>query len=285
MQTGTFEDNIAVLQAEVERITQYLANLTPEAWNRASACDAWQVQDVVAHLIGVAEFYADNISRGLQGDTGPQPGRPPAGTITAAVAAEAVAKRAILERELAGDQLLDKFRAANAHLGQRLVGLRPEERTTPCYHPGGVTQAQQFVDLRLKELAVHEWDIRSLHEPEIQLAPAGLPAILRLIDGSIASGSLPWGFRAGAPLATPLRYRFEVSGPVPYAANLVVAGDAVQQETGGAPADVTFRCDTETFVLLVYGRLPLEKALQDRRLTADGDRDLALTFTQWFKGI
>jgi predicted lipid carrier protein YhbT len=48
---------------------------------------------------------------------------------------------------------------------------------------------------------------------------------------------------------------------------------------------VTFRCDTETYVLLVYGRLPLDDAMRSGRLVVEGDRELALAFGQWFRGI
>jgi uncharacterized protein (TIGR03083 family) len=284
--TQTFADKVTVLQSETARITQYLMSLPPKAWSRPSACEAWQVQDVVAHLVGVAEFYADNIARGLQGDTNPPPGRPPAGTITAAVAAGGIAQRAIAERQKLGDQLLDRFRAANTHLAQVLAQLRPEQQTMPCYHPGGITQVHQFVDLRLKELAVHEWDIRASLEPPARLSAACLPAIIRLIDGATASGSLRWGFQGGAQLAAPVRYRFEITGPVSYHTDLVLAGDTIHQEArGDAAADVMFRCDTETFVLVLYGRLALDRAGQDGRVITAGDGALVMALAQCFKGI
>jgi uncharacterized protein (TIGR03083 family) len=286
MPETTFADNMAVLREETERITTYLTDLPAESWTQPTACDAWQVQDVVAHLVGVAEFYAGNVTRGLQGDTAPPAGRPPAGSITAAMSAEGVAMRAIAERQKLGDRLLEQFRAANAHLIDVLGALRPEARTILCYHPGGMTQAQQFIDLRLKELAVHEWDIRSRLEPSASLSAACLPAIIRLIDGSVASGSLRWGFRPGEPQAEPVRYRFEVTEPVSYQIDMIVTDDAVQQEVKtDAPADVLFRCDTETFVLLVYGRLALDRALQDGRITAEGEGTRAGAFAQWFQGI
>lgn len=284
--TTPFADKIAVLRDETERISTYLAGLPAASWTQPTACEAWQVQDVVAHLVGVAEFYAGNVTRGLAGDTEPPAGRPPAGSITAAMAADGVALRAVAERKQLGDRLLDQFRTANAHLVELLAGLNPEAQTVLCYHPGGMTQAQQFIDLRLKELAVHEWDIRSCREPSASLSAACLPAILRLIDGSVASGSLRWGFRPGEPQAAPVRYRFEVTEPVAYQIHLVVADGAVQQDVeADTPADVLFRCDTETFVLLVYGRLTLDRAFQDGRPTARGERGQADAFAQWFQGI
>ena len=286
MPAQTHPDIIATLQAESERITQYLTHLPPSAWQHASACSAWQVRDVVAHLVGVANFYADNIARGLQGDAGPPPGRPPAGSITGTVAAASVAQRATAEREALGDQLLTAFKTTNERLCQRLAGLHPDEQIKPCYHPGGITLAHQFADLRLKELALHEWDIRSQLEPDARLTPAAYPAILRLLDQAVASGSLRWGFRAGKPLTAPVRYRFIVTEPAPYQLDIVVSGDTAQQETAGdTPADVTLRCDTETFILLLCGRLPIDVALQAGRIAAEGNRELVTALAQWFTGI
>ena len=207
-----FADRVKVLQSESERIKQYLHALPPEALSKPSACTQWQVQDVIAHLVGVAETYANSVSRGLQGDTGPLPGRLPAGQATAALSAESIAQRSIAARQTLGDQLLATFDAANDRLNSLLAGLAPEQREIPCYHPGGIVKAQNFMDLRLKELAVHEWDIRAALEPEAHVSPASIPAIMTTISESIASGSLRWAFWSGPYLTTPVRYHFVVTG-------------------------------------------------------------------------
>src|SRR5207302_8518428 len=119
----TFTDRVKVLQAESERIKQYLHALPPAALSKPSACTQWQVQDVIAHLVGVAETYANSVSRGLQGDTAPLPGRLPAGQATAAVSAESIAQRSIAARKSFGDQLLATVDAAHNRLNSLLAGL------------------------------------------------------------------------------------------------------------------------------------------------------------------
>ena len=281
-----FADRIQVLQSESERIKQYLHALPVEALRQPSACTQWQVQDVVAHLIGVAETYASSVSRGLQGDTAPLPGRLPAGQGTAALAAEGIAQRSIAARQSLGDQLLATFDTTNDHLNRLLAGLRPQERPLLCYHPGGMVAAQNFIDLRLKELAVHEWDIRAGREPEARLSPASIPAIMTTISESIASGSLRWAFWSGPKLPTPVRYRFIVSGTGPSKSDIVVDGDRLRMEDAkGTTADVAMRCNAETYVLLVYGRLDVEVASAAGRLIVQGDKALATAFGQWFRGI
>ena len=63
------ERRLEVVKAEGERLAQYLAGLPSDAWTRHSACDRWEVRDVVAHLAGGADFYHDSVTRGLQGDS------------------------------------------------------------------------------------------------------------------------------------------------------------------------------------------------------------------------
>ena len=48
--------------------------------------------------------------------------------------------------------------------------------------------------------------------------------------------------------------------------------------------DVTFRCDGQTYVLVMYGRLKTGSALEDGRLTFEGNAELAAGFGQRFVG-
>ena len=102
------------------------------------------MQDVIAHLVGVAETYASSVSRGLQGDTGPLPGRLPAGQATAALSAESIAQRSIAARQTLGDQLLATFDAANDRLNSLLAGLAPEQREYPLLSSRRHRQSAKF---------------------------------------------------------------------------------------------------------------------------------------------
>jgi hypothetical protein len=139
--------------------------------------------------------------------------------------------------------------------------------------------------MTLQELVLHGWDIRARVAPEAALAPESLPALLELIATSRTSGFLTWAFRPGARLSPPVRYRFEVTGAVPSRVDIVVEGDdASITEAGDTTASVSFHCDTETYVLVMYGRLSLEAARALGRLRIEGDQALVVAFGQWFKG-
>jgi uncharacterized protein (TIGR03083 family) len=283
---NSHEGRVELLRWESDRFRQYLKTLSGEAWTQQSACDRWQVRDVAAHLMGNAEGYAASVSRGLEGDSSPPEGRGPAGASSAASSADGLAKRVLAQRESLGDGLLPAYEERDSHLIALLAGLSPEDQDKPCYHPGGIVPAGNFVDLRFKELAMHAWDIQSSLEADAHLLPDSLPSIILLISRSVASGSLPWAFWPGPSLDSIVRYRFEVAAPVPIDAQIVVEGDKARlEDSPGGPAEVTFRCDTETFALLMYGRLALEQAVAGCRLAVEGDPDLAAQFSQWFKGI
>ena len=56
------------------------------------------------------------------------------------------------------------------------------------------------------------------------------------------------------------------------------------EAVGKAPADVTVRCDGETFILLMYGRIRAQEAVSQGRITFEGDTALAAAFSQRFQG-
>lgn len=259
---GSPADYLACIQTESERLKAYLRTLSPDARSWPSACGDWEIGDVVAHLTAGGRFFAQSVTNGLQGDVTPLGGRSAAGSANAAQAAEMIANTARTIRQQAGDQLFDQFEASNDHLNAVFAGIGPDAWDTPCYHPWGIIPARNFLNLRIQELTLHGWDMRSPREPDWQLSPAGLPALMELVDTSATSGFLGWAFRPGEKLASPLRYRFEVTGPVSSQRDIVLDGETARLEVAGdAPATATFRCDTATYVMLMFGRLRPEAAM------------------------
>ena len=282
----SFEERASLYKSESEAFQEYLKALPSEFWGRQSACDEWLVGDVVAHLVGNSEFYASTVTRGLQGESSPPEGRPDAGTGHPSISAAALAKSSIEAKERLGDKLLETYLEKDNILINLLTGLSSEDQVKPCYHPGSIVPAGNFVDLRFKEIVLHQWDIRSVIEEKSGLSAASLGSMVILIQESFASGSLRWAFWSGPPLDGPVRYRFEVKSPVAVTADIVVEGDKFHYEKAPqGTADVTFRCHTHIFALLMYGRMPAAEAMAAGHLSVDGDRALAEKFSQWFKGI
>ena len=263
------QDRIHLVKSESDRIKQYLSVLSTVDWSSQSACEAWQVRDVVAHMIMGGEMYVGNIGRGLANDSSPSDGMPPAGSGDGAARQVANAQRAILIRENLGEQLLSAFSASCDELDQLLEGIGPQDWDKPCFHPAATMPVRTYVNLRLAELSVHEWDIRSRLDRSAHLPEKCLPAIMDAISAFIV-GIL---FNPGSKLGSPVRYRFELTGAMPSRHDIMVEdGKAHMLPTESAIPDVTFRCDTETFVLLAYGRITLAAALANGRIVSEGER-------------
>lgn len=282
----TPENLVRLIHAESERLTQYLRTLPPEAWHRPSACALWEVRDVVGHLTWLAEFFVDIISRGVHGDASVPAGRPPGDAPTTGSFNEYIAQRAIARRESLGAQLLPTCSACYAALNRLLAELTPRDWDKPCaFWPSvGTVPVRTLLVQIMQELVIHVWDIRSRLAPAASLSSESLPVLMARIPARLrVSGAA--NFRLDARLPIPVRYRFELTGAVPSTHDLIVENGTVRMEPGGtASPHVTFRCETELFVLLMYRRLTLEPMMAAGYLVVEGDCGLITVFDQWLKG-
>ena len=121
------------------------------------------------------------------------------------------AQRAIAYRERLGDQLLATFTERTAHFYQLLQSLGPQDWEKPCYHPLGLRPAQQFITMRLIELAMHAWDIQSALDPTAALFPDSLPVFMELVPRIVSLLRM----QPDARRLVPLRCHFTVTGAVP----------------------------------------------------------------------
>jgi uncharacterized protein (TIGR03083 family) len=268
---------LAMLHAEVEALTHYLASLSPAAWQSPSACDQWQVADVLAHLVPQADHLCLVIARGLQGDISPPAGLTP-------MNAHTNAQTAIADRERLGDQLLATFIAGHARLHTLLTGLGPQDWETTCFYPSGLSTVAELLNLYITELTVHGWDMRSPLEPNFHLSVACLPTVIDTAFRPVRSVFRPEAHRYPNRVR-PIRHRFLLAAPVETSTDIVIDRDGGHIEPGSqAEADVILRCDPETYVLVIFGRLTLAEAMAAGRVVTAGDQGLAMAFGQSFRG-
>ncbi len=269
------EERIALARSETERICNYFETLSAEDWKVQSACDAWTNDELVAHMCIAAEMFATTIQRGVDGDSSPPEGMgPPSVEGLIARLAGNVQRTLDLHGSL-GDELLPTFASRCRRVDEVLATLRPEDWDKLCYHTANIIPVGSFVDLRIAEMAMHEWDIHSRFDPGTEMPPTVLPAIFDLLSNFIV-GRL---YRPGQSIVDTTVFRFNVTGAVEGSYDITVSsGEAGIGPAGPGPAAVTFSCDAHTFALLVYGRLGIEEGVADGRVTADGDRALVAKF-------
>ncbi len=64
---GAADDQAVPTARQRNRLGSLLAGLSAAEWATASRCDGWTVQDVVAHLVGVNQFFEFSVRGGLAG--------------------------------------------------------------------------------------------------------------------------------------------------------------------------------------------------------------------------
>lgn len=274
----TDTDRAKAVHDEAKRLEAFLSALSPEDWRRPSQCDQWQVADVVAHLVSAK--HAERIQRGLRGELEPPVGGTPSGALSEDDFRNRLAQNAIDLRHQLGDKLLAEFRDETDRVEKLLSGLASEDWKTPCYHPMGPEPVRAVIDVRLTELAMHGWDIRASFDPQAALSEDALPSLLYTIPRAVRRA-----FRPNAKRTRAVRYRFHMTAPVYATTDILLNADGASVESDSqTEADVTFRCDTSTAILVIFGRLSLADAIADGRIQVEGEQELATAFGQSFQG-
>lgn len=273
-------ESVELIRSEGMRFEEYLATLSPDAWGRPSACKGWTVADVIGHMVFIyGDICLGSVTRGLRGDVKPPEGFPEPGSLDHTKRNEFLSDIAIRRRHELGEELLPTFKSLIGQVCEVLGTLTPDNWDALCYKPVGLAPAQSFLWTLINETAMHHWDVRSALESSSHFSDESLQIIMER-TGRLLS------FWPGSKLGKPKRYRFEVIGEVPIKSDIVVEGDTARMEPAGEiSADVIFKCDTEIFVLLMYGRLTCETAIAAGRLVGEGSREVVAEFNRWFNRV
>ena len=270
---ATSEELAALVTSESGRLLEYFKSLTQEDWETQSACDAWNSADVVAHMTMAVDMFSGNIERGANDDSSPPEGMgPPEETdLTGRMAANAA--RAVAMRESLGATLVEAFSQNCDRLSALLDRMGPDDWDKRCYHPAAYLSVRRYLILRLAEMSVHEWDIRSRLEGSAKLPDAVTPTLMELMPGFVVGRF----FQPGSAIDSPSRFRFNLTDGGSH--DIVAGGGELQMEDSTAEAaDVTFACSGSLFALLAYGRITAEEAVADGELAVEGDKELAAQF-------
>ncbi len=267
-------------------IHRRLSEASADALNGPTACSEWDVGTVAAHLAGGATRQRDAMLRGLDGQGGPPEGEETLPTADQVQQSNAVNN--VQTRNEWGDTLLDNFQQNYQELDDLLQGW--SDWSIGCWHRRrGTISAESYVDLRIQELVIHDWDIRSGGVGSGDLNSEGAVALL--------PASEMWYqlcFRPTAPLTTPVTYRFDIGEPE--GANLrhdvVVTGDTftVAEVSPDRQPELTVRADAGTYLLCLYNRVDWNDAKRAGRIRVSQAPDtiahVALrNLGRWFGGL
>ena len=272
------EKVISTLKAETDRLIDFLSGLSPEDWERDSACTEWKVGDVVAHLAQGGSGSGTALARAQQGISDPPEGA--RFLDPGERASELTADRAITFRGgMAGPELLAAFREGLDDLLDATGKLGPEDWEKPSFHRRGVIPVHENVTRRVQEIAIHGWDMRSAFDPAAEMTSGAAELIINVAQRWLNACFVPLEGGANA------RFRFEVSDEFNMTEDVVLEGDTFRTEpSGDAVPDVAFRSNASAYVLLIYGRLDISSGSTPVQLEIDGPLEKALLFTESFRG-
>lgn len=278
---NAIEHPVKEVLLESQKLGKYLGALTQTSMEEQSACDQWTVADVVAHLIGGAQVFIEQLRRGLGGDATPPEGFPAAGEADTVVMGGLNAHRTVFSRVGLGDRLLPTFQPTNDQINQLFAGLNPEDWDKPCYHPVGVISVRTYLCLRLFELVLHGWDISSGLSADQRLPSESFPSLLELISTpGLNLAQFPVG---DAPSG---RYRFSLNDvPSPGYDIVVDHGNARLETAAETSAGASLRCGAEDFLLLITGRLNISTAISAGNLEISDGNALPVIFGDWFQSV
>ena len=277
----TREERIEILKAEYQRLEQYLYTLSPEDWNHPSTCDQWTVADVIAHLTVGNRGHATWITEALQAESAtlerlPRRSHQRVDAIT-------FAQRVIAWRQELGTHLLSEFVTTSRALAQAFEQVAPDDWEKLCYRPNGAEPIRTILNNFIAEAGVHRWDVTYPFDPHVQLSHDCLAVMVERYPHRPR-----WWEIALPPQHPPLpvRFRFTVSGVTAPGTDFVVATSEEQymEVARAVPAQVTFHCDAQTFVLLAYGRIRPASALSTGTLTYAGSQIWAELFMRSYIG-
>ena len=277
---------IALVKRLSGDIHRRLSEGPADALNGPTACSEWDVGTVAAHLAGGAIRQRDAMLRGRDGQGGPPPGEETLPTADQVQQSNATSN--VQTRNEWGDALLDNFRQNYQELDDLLQGWG--DWSVGCWHRRrGTISAESYVDLRIQELVIHDWDIRSGGAGSGELDQEGAVALL--------PASEMWYqlcFRPTAQLTTPVTYRFDIGGDgeATLQHDVVVTGDTftVSEPSADRQPELTVRADAGTYLLCLYNRVDWNVAKRAGRIRVSQAPDtiahVALrNLGRWFGGL
>lgn len=239
------ENLLRVVRAEAERFFALVSE--PDAWEAPTACEGWEVRDVVGHLVDATEGYfpAFDAARGTGAAEAPYGVRGMAARVD---------DRSRAFRGTPQVAMTDRLRGDFAKLMEIFDALGPDDwggLTVPHFYMGPLP-AFFYPAFQLMDYGVHSWDIREgsgrAHALSGEAADLLVPFMFVLWQATADPEA------AGVTEATELGLRV-TSGPNAGGTRLRMSPEGLTYEPG--PVDdlpTVLEFDPASLVLTAFGR-------------------------------
>jgi uncharacterized protein (TIGR03083 family) len=254
------ETVIAALDEEWHELARLLADLADDEWSTPSPLEGWDVQAVVAHVIGTESMLA-----GVD---------PPAGPVDRSSFPHIRNDiGAFNEQWIVGlaDRTPDEMRAGFSEItAQRrgaLAAMDDEAWSEEGFTPAGQDTYGRFMRIRLFDTWLHEQDIRDVVGRPGHESGAAVEQTLDEMSGAMG---YVVGKLAGAPDGSSVT--FDLTGDAARAIHIRVDGRAAVVESLDGPATVTLHMPVGVWVRLAGGRVNPDEVTD--QIVVDGDAAL-----------
>jgi uncharacterized protein (TIGR03083 family) len=253
---------LGVLEQEMDDTFALVANASQ--WGAPTACEGWEVRDVVGHLVDTTEGYLPAFEIARTGGDAPDP-------LGLQVMAQRVDEGAKAFRDLSQDEVLDRLRDDRDRMMQEFAALSESDWSglmVPHTYMGPLP-AMFYPMFQLVDYAVHAWDIRQgTGDPHVMSGDAAdllVPVIFILWQATADTSGVT------APYTIGVRTSGRNGGDT----RAAVSSEGVQFEPGDIDdCDAILEFDPATLVLTGYARM--------NGGTVRGDRELAGSFRSLF---
>jgi uncharacterized protein (TIGR03083 family) len=246
-----FNDLAAAANQTWTEVTDLMASLEPDDWNRPTPCVGWSVKDVLAHLGHVEGMMVHRFDQ-------PQP--PPdwigEGSPLDQVTNQGVAARRTWSTDQVADEIERAAAATKVLLSQPDLNWN-EAASTPV----GLAPRSVAVEMRVNDAFLHLCDVRTaIGRPIDELASDGLEPPGRVVAIGRAVRLTPWAWAKRVDATEGQRLRMSLSGSGGVDQDIVMRnGKAVVESHDGSP-DASVEGTALSYLLAVSGRHALVPA-------------------------
>ncbi|MGH9274201.1 MAG: maleylpyruvate isomerase family mycothiol-dependent enzyme [Acidimicrobiales bacterium] len=245
---GLRDDTSLPLLRQRRRLASILSDLDDAQWAAPSRCDEWSVQDVIAHLVGVNQFWAVSIASGRHGE--------PTRFLSTFDPVASPAEMVDSVRSLPWATVLERFVDSIDAVAESVAGLDEDGWSMPAEAPPG--------HVPLRAVALHAlWDAW-IHERDITL-PLGLVPVE---EADEIAGCLRYAAALSPAFAvasgSTRRGSILIETTDPEVRVVIDVGEGVVVHDGDAPADALHLTGSavELVEALSY-RVPLPEPVAD----------------------
>ena len=251
----------ALVQSESEALFDQLAGLGPDEWSRPTACEGWDVLDVLVHLNLGSAFHVAMVRNTLAGQHRPawEDWDLPAG----ADPSEWFRKFHRDSHADGPEVNMTAFREQATRYAALLEQATDADLDRPGWFYVGEAPLRIIVAARTFDLILHGADVRRPLGIQPTFSPEG-----RLFAGKYVSRSLSTFWKLELAEGATGTIRQEVDGDT---VHVVPAPDGLRFAPPDGPTDAAITTDGGTWSLLTWRKLPLREAEAAGLATVTGD--------------